>query len=249
MKTPVSWRIALMIGLVAAFAGQTYLVYSDSTGYENDPLTEEALAGREIWLSRNCQSCHQLYGFGGFLGPDLTNAGPRLEQQRLKELLTVGSKQMPAFDLTDTEIAQVYAFLSEVDKTGIGQASKPTGELSDDEFKAFVDAAELSADVKAGGEVFLQMCTACHKPLNENLVGNTIVPDPTMISTRMKKPELLKILNAGRPEKGMPAFGISGQKADNIAVFLDWLAANREALESAGGDDEDAGVDWFEYRK
>ncbi|MHC4841723.1 MAG: c-type cytochrome, partial [Planctomycetota bacterium] len=101
MKTPVRYRIALMATLVACFATQTYLVYSDPTGEQNEALSEQALAGREIWLGKNCQSCHQLYGFGGFLGPDLTNAAPRLEQNRLKELLTVGSRQMPAFNLSD----------------------------------------------------------------------------------------------------------------------------------------------------
>ena len=30
-------------------------------------------AGRIVWQKNNCQSCHQLYGLGGYLGPDLTN--------------------------------------------------------------------------------------------------------------------------------------------------------------------------------
>ena len=29
--------------------------------------------GKLIWQKYNCQSCHQIYSLGGYLGPDLTN--------------------------------------------------------------------------------------------------------------------------------------------------------------------------------
>ncbi|MCH7870146.1 MAG: c-type cytochrome, partial [Planctomycetes bacterium] len=32
-----------------------------------------AKSGLAIWRENNCQACHQIYGYGGFLGPDLTN--------------------------------------------------------------------------------------------------------------------------------------------------------------------------------
>lgn len=249
MKTPVGWRIALMIGLVAAFAVQTYLVYSDPTGEKNPALSEQALAGREIWLSKNCQVCHQLYGFGGFLGPDLTNSAPRLERNRLKELLTTGSKQMPAFHMTDTEIAQLYAFLSEIDKTGIGEPSRPSGELSLDKFEKLVNESDMSAAQRSGSETFLKMCTACHKPLADSLVGNYTAPDPTKMSTRMDIKEIRKIINSGRPDKGMPAFGFSGDKADNVVKFLSWLAKSSEQLEAARDTEKNTEVDWFEYKQ
>ena len=65
-----------MLGILAlCFVSQTYLVYADPT--ETRVLEGEELAGRRVWLANNCQACHQLYGFGGFLGPDLTNAASR----------------------------------------------------------------------------------------------------------------------------------------------------------------------------
>ena len=35
--------------------------------------SEKAVSGRIVWQKYNCQSCHQLYGLGRYLGPDLTN--------------------------------------------------------------------------------------------------------------------------------------------------------------------------------
>ena len=95
MVTPTAKKI-MMAFLVAAFAVQTALVYSDEpTG----PIDEEAIRGRELWHDNGCQVCHQFYGQGGFLGPDLTNAYSSVDTVRLRSLLTIGSGQMPAIGL------------------------------------------------------------------------------------------------------------------------------------------------------
>ena len=85
----------LVVALVACFVIQSCLVYFDPSPAPG--LTNAARQGRRIWHTHNCQSCHQLYGFGGFLGPDLTNATERLTPARLEHLLTVGSREMPAW--------------------------------------------------------------------------------------------------------------------------------------------------------
>src|SRR5262245_64295127 len=112
----------MMASLVLAFAGQTALVYTDSTADGHACLEATALRGRQLWLGNNCYTCHQLYGFGGFLGPDLTNAAPRLTRARLDDVLTQGSLQMPPFHLGTGDIDAIGAFLKAMDKTGIGQA-------------------------------------------------------------------------------------------------------------------------------
>ena len=89
-------RKSLMLGLVGIFLVQTWMVYTDPVGREAAPLTAEASRGQEVWHRYNCQSCHQLYGFGGFLGPDLTNAARHLTDERLDSVLTDGSEIMPA---------------------------------------------------------------------------------------------------------------------------------------------------------
>ncbi|MHC4841807.1 MAG: c-type cytochrome, partial [Planctomycetota bacterium] len=143
-------------------------------------------------------------------------------------------------------IAQVFAFLSEIDKTGVGQARQPSGTLTPDKFKSLVNAAEMSAQQKAGRDVFMGMCTACHKPLEDALVGSTVAPDPTKMATELKASEILEVLDAGRPDKGMPAFAIKGDRATEIVAFLQWLAEQRDELQKQQGD-ADAGVPWFEY--
>jgi len=61
-----------------------------------------------------------MYGLGGYLGPDLTNAASRGENshQRIKTFLDLGYKSMPKFDFTEEELDQIVQFLIEVDKTG-----------------------------------------------------------------------------------------------------------------------------------
>ena len=112
----------MMALLVAAFIFQTWLVYADGTGRETPPLSALATRGQDLWLENNCQSCHQIYGFGGFLGPDLTNAASSLTDARLRLILVSGAGRMPAFGFGDEDRSALKQFLVELDRTGIGQA-------------------------------------------------------------------------------------------------------------------------------
>lgn len=82
--------------------------------------TEQALGGLSIWQQKNCQSCHQLYGLGGYMGPDLTNVisdsarGPMFA----RAFIQGGSLKMPNFNFTKEETDQLIAFLTWVDKSG-----------------------------------------------------------------------------------------------------------------------------------
>ena len=35
-------------------------------------MNKEAITGKVLYQKYNCTACHQIYGLGGFLGPDLT---------------------------------------------------------------------------------------------------------------------------------------------------------------------------------
>jgi nitric oxide reductase subunit C len=76
--------------------------------------------GRLVWQKYNCQSCHQLYGLGGYLGPDLTNFMEDSIKGEiiLESMLTNGTKQMPAFKLEMKELIELKAFLNVVNSTG-----------------------------------------------------------------------------------------------------------------------------------
>jgi len=80
----------------------------------------KASEGRLVWQSYNCQSCHQLYGLGGYLGPDLTNIISNSNKSRkiIQAIVGSGTKQMPAFNLSDIEMDKLIEFLKSVDASG-----------------------------------------------------------------------------------------------------------------------------------
>lgn len=106
---------------ILLFFIQTFLVYNDTTGYELKELTVLASKGREVWHKHNCQSCHQLYGFGGFLGSDLTNRGKDFSADILQSLLAVGPKGMPSTYLTKHEAFALSWYFLELNTTGKSQ--------------------------------------------------------------------------------------------------------------------------------
>lgn len=72
------------------------------------------------WQDKNCQSCHQLYGLGGYMGPDLTNtfSANGKGAQYMQSFIKHGTGKMPNFNLTDAEVSNIIAFLAWVDRSG-----------------------------------------------------------------------------------------------------------------------------------
>ena len=254
-----STKKATMACLVAAFGVQTTLVYTDE---RQDPLSDAALRGRTLWHENACQVCHQLYGQGGFLGPDLTNAASRVDASRLASLLTVGSGQMPAFQFTDEQIADLSTYLEALDRPDLGQGqlrlgAAPEGSGPWGAFDAVVQDAlgTASREVAAGYAAFeARPCTGCHFPLSDSPVG---APDLSTVTGRLTLGELGQVLSEGRPEVGMPppvpAFDASEREA--VIEFLRWLGESREGLEaslaeaSSGARPIEWGrIPWWEFR-
>ena len=79
-----------------------------------------ASEGHLVWQSYNCQTCHQLYNLGGYLGPDLTNiiSNPDKGEKTVRALVKSGTKQMPAFNLTEHEMNALIEFLKSTDASG-----------------------------------------------------------------------------------------------------------------------------------
>ena len=246
MFEPSSKKVLLTV-LVASFVVQTGLVYSDDVDIV---LSEDAVQGRKLFHDGACQVCHQLWGQGGFLGPDLTNAASRVDETRLASLLTVGSGQMPAFDYTAEQIGYVRAFLEEIDRPEIGRGQLRLGDPNagtspQAAFEAAVVAAAPSLSAAAGFETFRSgICGACHFPFQTSVVG---APDLSTAIERLDDAELRLVLTDGRPPKGMPppVPALSeGQKSDLIA-YLSWLNRDRSALIADSNRRQSArSVDW-----
>lgn len=109
--------------LVGAFGAQTAWVYLDPS--DASAVDDQVVEGIRLWHAGDCQACHQIYGYGGFLGPDLTNAATRYGEgleQVLGSFLVAGPGAMPTYDFDAEEVAALGAWLRHIDATGIGQA-------------------------------------------------------------------------------------------------------------------------------
>ncbi len=115
-------KFRLWLILFIGFLVYTCLVYSycDKNSLPGNTPDNHVVAGWNTWQEKNCQSCHQIYGLGGYLGPDLTNAAsaPGKGENYMKVFIQFGTGKMPNFHLSDSETNNVVAFLKWVDKSG-----------------------------------------------------------------------------------------------------------------------------------
>ena len=81
---------------------------------------EKAAQGRLVWQKYNCQACHQLYGLGGYLGPDLTNilASPAKNDNYIRAMLKSGTKQMPIYSIPENELQVLLEFFKSTNASG-----------------------------------------------------------------------------------------------------------------------------------
>ena len=66
-------KIWIFLTLFFAFATYSSWIYTGATDYGTVMTTRQQL-GKKIYQEYNCQSCHQIFGLGGYLGPELTTA-------------------------------------------------------------------------------------------------------------------------------------------------------------------------------
>ncbi len=117
LKRIIFWSLFLLFVIYGFF------IYT--LGTENDSgkkfLTEGAKKGKLLYQEYNCTSCHQLYGLGGYMGPDLTNviSAPGKGESYAKSFIKNGTQQMPNFHLGEAEVNALTEYLIYVDKTGI----------------------------------------------------------------------------------------------------------------------------------
>lgn len=251
-----SAKKSMLAVLVATFVIQTGLVYSDDVDIH---LSDEAVQGRKLFHDGSCQVCHQLWGQGGFLGPDLTNAASRVDPTRLASLMTVGSGQMPAFNYSDEQIGQLRAFLEEIDRPDVGRGQLRLGDPAagttpQAAFDATVAEAVPEGAAARGFDTFRSgVCVACHFPFQTSAVG---APDLSSVVERVDDAGIRDVLTDGRPTLGMPppAPALSDAEQGDLIAWFHWLNENRGTLESASQvrqaqrDVDWSKLSWWEYR-
>lgn len=108
----------IMILLGFTYTGWVYYE-SGKTNPAAGQMSADAIAGKKIWHRKNCIACHQLYGLGGFIGPDLTNVISQKDKgEAFSRVILKNGLIMPNFNFSDKEVDQLIAYLSYVDKTG-----------------------------------------------------------------------------------------------------------------------------------
>ena len=113
-------NIKVLVLLLSAFLVYNLIVYTQKSASSAPIMSSKALEGEKIWQENNCTACHQLYGLGGYLGPDLTNviSHPQKGDTYVKAFLNSGVNSMPKFDFSEIEKDKLVEFLSHVDQTG-----------------------------------------------------------------------------------------------------------------------------------
>ncbi|HNR75212.1 MAG TPA: cytochrome c [Cyclobacteriaceae bacterium] len=112
-------KLILYSALLISFGIYSGFIYTQDSHTQPSNMNE-ALAGKEIWQQKNCTACHQIYGLGGFMGPDLTNvySAPGKGPAYIKAFVQVGTNVMPAFNLSETELDQLVRFFERIDASG-----------------------------------------------------------------------------------------------------------------------------------
>ena len=116
MKTDRQRFIALTV-LLAAFLCYSFFLYS-ALPVKNYPVRKEADSGKLAWQKYNCNACHQVYGLGGYLGPDITNIYSAKGAVYIRAFLKTGTAIMPDFHLSEKEINDLISFMKVIDASG-----------------------------------------------------------------------------------------------------------------------------------
>ena len=114
-------RGIILATLVTAFSIYSAHLYT-SLPVKSYPVNKDASAGKQVWQQYNCTACHQVYGLGGYLGPDLTNVYSFRGPDYIKMLMKSGTDIMPNLHLSEDEINNLLAYLKNIDSSGSADA-------------------------------------------------------------------------------------------------------------------------------
>jgi nitric oxide reductase subunit C len=116
------WKMACILLLMTLYVAYSGLVYTRGTSSDMYlPAAEQLKAekGKMLFQQYNCIACHQLYGLGGYLGPELTTAysDPSRGELYMKTFLRAGGPRMPDFQFNEEDINAIISYLKYTDST------------------------------------------------------------------------------------------------------------------------------------
>ncbi len=213
-------------------------------------LTDEVVAGKQVWQSKNCNDCHTILGIGGYYAPELTKTFNRRGAAWLTAFLKNPQQVMPATmmpnqNLTDVQVGEVVAFfqwVSVIDTNGwppqpmaaaqaavpmVGNPATPSAAPTGNAPRASETVASTGTPSLSGAALFQSKgCSSCHRI---NGQGGTDSPDLSHIGSvpydaLSNTPEFLsKWLEnpqAQKPDALMPAIPMSAAERDALVQYL-----------------------------
>ena len=109
--------------LTAIFMGYSAYVWTLGTeAPQSASATDQVKRGQQLYQENNCHTCHQIYGLGGYMGPDLTNVISSKGGAYARAFMISGTERMPDFGFDDNELTDLVSFLEFVDTMGTYQA-------------------------------------------------------------------------------------------------------------------------------
>ena len=102
-----------------AFVFYSFYVYTAGTEAAHVPqMSEDARRGQDLYQQHNCVACHQFYGLGGYMGPDLTNVISKRGAAYAGVFIANGTTTMPNLGINAEDTAALVSYLEFVDTTG-----------------------------------------------------------------------------------------------------------------------------------
>ena len=117
-------KIAAFSILFVVYVVYSYTVYTKGTeiSVAVSPVEKARIdKGKKLFQKHNCISCHQLYGLGGYLGPELTTSwsDPQRGEAYMRIFLMAGGPRMPNFHFREDEVNAILSYLKYVDGTAV----------------------------------------------------------------------------------------------------------------------------------
>jgi len=104
------------------FIYSAYVWTAGTDAPQSAMATEQVQRGHRLYQQSNCMACHQFYGLGGYMGPDLTNVVSSKGPAYARAFMINGTERMPDFGFNEQELDDLVAFLEFVDTMGVYQS-------------------------------------------------------------------------------------------------------------------------------
>jgi len=118
----LSRKRGILICLVILYLVANYFVYTSATA-TTEPINDSARSGRLVFQKYNCVACHQIYGLGGHMGPDLTNVMTEKGEPYVRSFVENGTQRMPKFEMSTQELDDLVSYFDYLGKTSEYQNS------------------------------------------------------------------------------------------------------------------------------